>query len=203
MLSIFFWGLAAAFGLVYLNRYAFKSEVRRLETEDEISWRRAIEINPDNSGAHARLAEAAYKRGELESAIDSWRTAIRTSPHGPFAETWKRALKRALNDQERQGRGESINYADYRACPNCQKEVSVRAKTCPHCGETLYLSPVEFLYQPDVARSWARETLIATIVCLCLGVIFMNLPMEWKGAILMSTVIVGAWYFLKSFDGHA
>lgn len=101
MLTFFFWGLAAVFGLIYLNRYAFKSEVRRLETQDEASWRRAIEVNPLNSGAHARLAEAAYKRGDLDAAIDAWRTAIRTSPHGPFAETWKRALKRALADQQR------------------------------------------------------------------------------------------------------
>lgn len=79
----------------------------------------------------------------------------------------------------------------------------MRAKVCPHCGETLYMSPVEFLSQPEVARSWARETLIATVVLFCIGVIFLNLPLEWKGTILMSTAIVGGWYFLKSFDGHA
>ena len=203
MLTILFWGLAAVFGLIYLNRYAFKSEVRRLETQDEASWRRLIELNPENSGAHARLAEAAFERGDLEGAIDCWRTAIRTSPHGPFAEKWKRALKRALEQQARVERGESIRYNDYRACRNCEKEVSVRAKVCPHCGDTLYMNPVEFLSQPEVARSWAKETFLFSLILFCAGVIFLNLPLEWKGCILMSTVIVGAWYFLKSFDGHA
>lgn len=203
MLTAFFWGLAAIVGLIHFNRYAFKSEHKRLISEEETRCLRVIERDPTNAGAHAQLGDLAYDRQDLELAIHEWRTAIGLLPEGPFTTAWKRRLKRALEMQAQQARGERpTQMHEMRVCPKCQAEVSTSAKTCHLCGEVLYMNPVEFFKQPDVAREWARETLGFTIVLVFVGFIFINLPIEIKGVLLMSTAIVGGYYFLKSFDGN-
>ena len=202
MLTAFFWGLAAIVGLIHFNRYAFKSENKRLISEEETRCLRVIERDPTNAGAHAQLADLAYERQDLELAIHEWRTAVRLLPEGPFTTSWKRRLKRALEMQEQQARGERpLQMHEMRVCPQCQAEVSTRAKTCPQCGEVLYMNPIEFLRQPDVARAWAKETAGFTIVLLLIGIVFMNVSLEWKGTLLMSTAIVGGYYFLKGIEG--
>ena len=203
MLTAFFWGLAAIAGLIHLNRYAFKSENKRLISEEETRCLVVIERDPTNAGAHAQLADLAYDRQDLELAIHEWRTAIRLLPEGPFTTSWKRRLKRVLEMQAQQARGERpVQMHEMRVCPNCQAEVSTSAKKCHSCGEVLYMNPIEFLKQPEVAREWARETAAFTIVFLIVGMIFMSVPIEVKGVLIMSTAIVGAYYFLKSFDGQ-
>ncbi len=202
MLTAIFWGLALVVGLIHFNRYAFKSENRRLISEEETRCLLVVERDPTNAGAHAQLADLAFERQDLELAIHEWRTAIRTLPEGPFTTSWKRKLKRALEMQAQQARGERpAQMHEMRVCPKCQAEVSTKAKTCPHCGEVLYMNPLEFMSQPDVAREWARETAAFTIVLLLVGIIFMNVSLEWKGTLLMSTAIVGGYYFLKGIEG--
>ena len=204
MLTAFFWGLAAIVGLIHFNRYAFKSEHKRLISEEETRCLIVIERDPTNAGAHAQLGDLAYDRQDLELAIHEWRTAIGLLPEGPFTTAWKRRLKRALEMQAQQVRGERpTQMHEMRVCPQCQAEVSTSAKTCHVCGEVLYMNPIEFFKQPDVAREWARETAAFTIVFLIVGIIFMSVPIEAKGVLIMSTAIVGAYYFLKSFDGQA
>ena len=90
---------------------------------------------------------------------------------------------------------------EMRVCPQCQAEVSTRAKTCPRCGKVLYMNPIEFFKQPEIAREWAKETAAFTIILLCAGIIFMNVSLEWKGVLLMSTAIVGGYYLLKGIGG--
>ena len=202
MLTTIFWGLAFIVGLIHFNRYAFKSENKRLVSEEESRCLVVIERDPTNAGAHAQLADLAYEREDLELAIHEWRTAIGILPEGPFSTSWKRKLRRALDWQEQQARGERpAQMHEMRVCPKCQADVRKSAKVCPRCGEVLYMSPREYLSQPDVAREWAKETAAFTIVLLCVGIIFMNVSLEWKGTLLMSTAIVGGYYILKGIGG--
>ena len=202
MLTAIFWGLAAIVGLIHFNRYAFKSENKRLVSEEETRCLIVIERDPTNAGAHAQLADLAYDRQDLELAIHEWRTAIRLLPQGPFTTKWKSRLRRALEMREQQLRGERpTQMHEMRVCPKCEADISVRAKTCPRCGEVLYMNPVEFMRQPEVAREWAKETAGFTIVLLLVGIIFMSVPLEVKGVLLMSTAIVGGYYFLKGIEG--
>ena len=202
MITVFFWGLAAIVGLIHFNRYAFKSESKRLVSEEETRCLVVIERDPTNAGAHAQLADLAYDRQDLELAIHEWRTAVRLLPEGPFTTSWKRKIKRALEMQAQQARGERpVQMHEMRVCPACQAEVSTSAKKCPRCDEVLYMNPIEFMRQPEVAREWAKETAAFTIVLLLVGIIFMNVSIEWKGTLLMSTAIVGGYYFLKGIEG--
>ncbi len=202
MLTLFFWGLAAIVGLIHLNRYAFKSENRRLISEEETRCLVVIERDPTNAGAHAQLADLAYERQDLELAIHEWRTAVRLLPEGPFTTSWKRKLKRALETQAQIARGERpLGVDELRVCPRCEADLPKNARNCPRCGEVLYMNPVEFMRQPEVARAWAKETAGFTIVLLLVGIVFMNVSIEWKGTLLMSTAIVGGYYLLKGIEG--
>ena len=202
MLTAIFWGLAAVFGLIHLNRYAFRSENKRLVSEEETRCLLVIERDPTNAGAHAQLADLAYERGDLELAIHEWRTAIGILPGGPFTTSWKRRLRRALDYQQQIASGERpLQMHEMRVCPKCQADVKTDAKNCARCGEVLYMNPIEFFKQPEVAREWAKETAGFTVVFLCVGIIFLNLPIEWKGVLLMSTAIVGGYYILKGIEG--
>ena len=202
MLTAIFWGLAAIVGLIHFNRYAFKSENKRLVSEEETRCLIVIERDPSNAGAHAQLADLAYERADLDLAVHEWRTAIGLLPQGPFTTAWKRKLKRALETQEQYGRGERPALMhEVRVCPKCEADVLATAKTCPRCGEVLYMNPLEFLSQPEVAREWAKETAGFTLVLLCVGIIFLNVSLEWKGVLLMSTAIVGGYYLLKGIGG--
>ena len=206
MLATFFLGLAFIVGLIHFNRYAFKSENKRLVSEEETRCLVVIERDPTNAGAHAQLADLAYERQDLELAIHEWRTAINLLPHGPFTTSWKRKLRRTLDMHEQVARGERpkelLDMHEMRVCPRCDADVSPRARTCPNCGETLYMNPVEFLRQPDVAREWAKETAAFTLVLLCVGIVFMNVDLAWKGTLLISTAIVGGWYLLRGIGGE-
>ena len=203
MLTAIFWGLATIVGLIHFNRYAFRSENKRLVSEEETRCLIVIERDPSNAGAHAQLADLADQRGDLELAIHEWRTAIGLLPQGPFTTAWKRKLKRALEVQAQQARGERlVPMSEMRVCPKCQADVLASAKTCPRCGEVLYMNPLEFLSQAEVAREWAKETAAFTIVLLCVGIIFMNVSIEWKGLLLISTAIVGGYYLLKGIGGN-
>ena len=88
-----------------------------------------------------------------------------------------------------------------RVCPKCEADLPKSARACPHCGETLYMNPIEFFKQPEVAREWAKETAGFTVVLLLVGIIFMSVPIEVKGVLLMSTAIVGGYYILKGIEG--
>ena len=203
MLATFFLGLALIMGLIHFNRYAFKSENKRLVSEEETRCLVVIERDPTNAGAHARLAELAYERQDLDLAIHEWRTAISILPGGPFSTSWKRHLRRALDMQEQLAGGQRLLSIDEsRVCPKCQADLSKSAKECPRCGEVLYMSPAKYLGQREVAREWARETAAFSLVLLCVAIVFMNVDLAWKGTLLISTAIVGGWYLLRGIGGE-
>lgn len=92
---------------------------------------------PSNAGAHAQLAEFLLEDGDINGAIDEFRTAIGLTPQGPFATEWKRKLKAALETQEILGCGEKVTgFHEWRVCEKCQAKVVAGAKTCPQCGAT-------------------------------------------------------------------
>ena len=153
MLTAIFWGLAAVFGLIHLNRYAFRSENKRLVSEEETRCLIVIERDPTNAGAHAQLADLAYERGDLELAIHEWRTAVRLLPEGPFTLSWKRKLKRVLAMQEQIARGERpVPLHEMRVCPKCEADLPARAKACPALRRNALHEPGR-VFEPTRSRA--------------------------------------------------
>ncbi len=205
MLSYILCGLAALILFRVLTVFSTHYESNRLRNEDFEKWRRTAEKDPTNAGAHAHMAEFFLEDKELDNAIHSYRTAISLMPHGPFSEAWKRKLKGALEIKAALDRGERVpEFNELRACHNCQKQVLAKYKKCPNCGAILHMNPIEFLTQPHIAREWARETIIISVILALIlwigGIAFTVLPLEWKGAIIISSVMAGTWYLLRAIN---
>lgn len=183
------------------HSYINASETKRYRREERERTRRVLELDPSNSGTRAQFAAFLMQDGDLETAIHEYRTAIGTSPHGPFTEAWKRKLKEALDIQATLSRGERVpGFNEWRVCRKCQAQVSIREKSCPKCGETLHMSALEWAMQPNVWHDLWRQCLPITLVLWICAIIFSALPREVQGSLIISSLLVGYWLFLRSFD---
>ena len=181
--------------MVYANSKGMRDE-RRGEYERHQS---VVRQDPTNAGSYAHLAEMLFEDNYVDDAVMAWRRAINLMPQGPFTTKWKRDLKRALDVQATLARGEKVlGQKDVRICPRCEAVVPNAITTCPNCGEILYLSFANTIAQTDVAKSLVKETLMVCAVLWVLGILFSALPTEWKGVVIISSLIVGGFFFLRS-----
>lgn len=197
--------------LFFAGKVAIKThevaEKRRLRQEGIEKWSRAIERDPSNSGALGQLAEILIEDGDLEQGIHYYRTAIGLSPRGPFVTRWKRHLKQALELQEAVERaraaGEKIpTYADWRVCHECDATVLVRDKVCHQCHAQLNMGFWEWALSKETLIGIWRATWPATLIVWVCILLFLQLPVEVKGVVICASLLVGFYYFRKSFDGE-
>ncbi len=188
-------GLGLRVLMIYANSKGMRDE-RRGEYERHQA---VVRQDPTNAGSYAHLAEMLFQDNHVDDAVMAWRRAINLMPQGPFTVKWKRDLKRALEVQATLARGEKVLcQKDIRICPKCEAQVPNAITTCPVCGEILYLSFANTVAQTDVAKSLVKETLVVSEGLLVLSVVFSALPTEWKGALVISAVIVVGFLYIRS-----
>lgn len=171
------------------------SEQKRQTEEAIAKYQHAINFNPENSGAHAMLAETYFEAGRYDEAIHEFRTAIGLSPHGPHATKWKTSLRKALEAQA------GFDRHDFTVCHRCQADMPTNAKACSRCGTRLRMGFMEWLCQPEVLKDVGRQTAVATSIAVILLTIFSSLSLEWKACVMCATVIVGGYYALRGIGG--
>lgn len=192
---------AVFFALRALSNFADKSENQRGKSEEVERTRQIVELDPSNSGTRAKYAAFLLEAGDLEGGIHHYRTAIGTSPHGPFTESWKRRLKAALETQEALARGEPVRgFNEWRTCRKCQARLLLSDKRCPKCGEVLQMGALEWLQSAGVFGDIWRQSWPIALVLWIAAIVLSALPTEWQGALIVSSLIVGAWLFLRSFN---
>jgi hypothetical protein len=140
-------------GLRTLLRSWHKADSSNWRNQEIERTRRVLELDPSNSGTRAKMAAFLIEDGDLEAGIHEYRTAIGTSPHGPFTTEWKRKLRDALAVQEKLARGERIpGFHEWRVCEKCQATLSVKAKTCPGCGAIISRDFMEWVSDRQTQR---------------------------------------------------
>jgi len=156
---------SAAWGAYLLKagsiRSYYKEKVRQYEA--------AIDEDPRNFAARARLAETLYELGEIERAMAEMQMAIDLSPHPAVAERF--TLKR-WQDEERLK--ESRNVLCYR----CGHENESGLKVCANCQ-------AELRYPIDAAEALNRNMrqFVAVSAGVALSFVsFVLLP--WKYALI-------------------
>ncbi len=181
--------------------YIDQSEAKRFRRESIERVRHVLELDPSNSGTRAQFAAYLGEDGDVDGAIHEYRSAIWTSPHGPHTEAWKRKLKELLEIQAALERGERVpGFNEWRVCRKCQAKVTLREKVCPKCGETLQMGTFEWFFRADLQREMWRQCLPLTLVLWVCAIIFSALPREVQGTIVMASLILGYWLFVRSFD---
>ncbi len=199
--SLFLLVLAGFFSYRGLHSFFGYSEAKRHRRDEIARMRHVLELDPSNSGTRAQFAGFLMEDGDVDAAIHEYRTAISTSPHGPFTEAWKRKLKEALEIQVILARGERVpGFNQWRTCRKCQARVTLQDKSCPKCGEIVHMSFGEWVLRSDVQRDlWSQSLPIAFALWIA-SIIFSALPLEWQGTLIISSVLVGFWLFTRSFD---
>jgi len=193
---VFLWiaGIVAACAAVpLLSGGMNKRALREMASESIARYQSALARDPRNAGAHAYLADAYMECGRVEDAITAYRQAITLDPDHSRAEQSK--LRRALEGQ--QGR----QRPTIRVCEDCRGETPAGEKTCLHCGAALEMGFFAWLAQPESLRAITRQTVMVMLVVTVLYTVFSALPLEVKGCVLIATICVGAFYFLRSIQG--
>ena len=106
-----------------LARTADRRLTKGMDDEEIGRYERALEIDPDNTAAHALLADAYRHRGELKRAIEEYEAALRLEPSLKQESYW---LERLKVEVERQASKELL-------CPRCRTPRPEGAGTCPEC----------------------------------------------------------------------
>jgi hypothetical protein len=191
--------VASAALLPYLTEIAEAAGNARIEEDKIHLYARALEEDPMNHVARLALAEAIYKRGDLDQAIEHMSWALQQAPALAFRivpqlDAWKR-------ERERKGMATPI------FCHQCHAENPQNATECSECGAKFGMLPS--VYQrilqeggPKVLiRTWIvmSATLIVGVFML---VVLLRLPSLIAGPILLAMVIVAAWLFLRWVGGE-
>lgn len=205
MLSILFTGLSLWALWRLLSALSNAAEAKRLRQEDWDNWHAALQRDPRNASARAFIAERCVEEGDLNRGIHEFRTAINIMPQGPHSARWKRKLKAALELHEQmeryRGSGERPpTFQDYRVCPDCDAMILLKEKTCPGCGARLRVGLFEWSLDRGNQADVLRTTIPLVLTLWVAAVVFSALPLEWKGVVIIASVVVGGFYFLRSFD---
>ena len=183
-----------------------RRELKRLRDADIAKWTAALQRDPRNAGAHAELAEKYLEDGRVELGIHEFRTAIGLMPQGPFATRWKRKLKSALQFEEivaaaAVGGTPVPTFQDWRTCDDCEGTVTVQMKKCPHCGAVTNVTFLDYCLDLENQKEIAKITIVLGLAVWIGSLIFSALPLDVKGVLIIASVIVAGYYFLRSFDG--
>jgi len=186
------WSVAAgvaSFVVPLLGGRMGKKTLKRLHDDDLAKYQRAIAFDPRNYSAHRNLADAYAKSGLYDEAIAEYKEAIKLNP--PDMKPLQRRLNETLDLQAGRVSQKVI-------CHECEAEVPP-GKVCSQCGARMNMSFAEWISQPETMRDILRGSVVPMLVGVALLAVFSALPLEVKAVVLMASLLVGGFYFLRSF----
>lgn len=196
------------------DRAADRREKKR-QAEIIATRRRIVGIAPDSPAAFEKLGDAYRESGHPAEAVAAYEQALEMSANlppeargaGHIAGSGlenKLRLARFELTHDPEAHGETMRTRQ-QICRRCGILNAPAARTCETCGEPL---PVDSFWDPmkrsDIRNPILKETGLAA---LKLGIVFAAvmtaswMPLEVKGVLLLSTVIVLAWKFLRTVGG--
>ena len=172
-----------------------KVQIDRMAEQKIHSFSRVLEADPRNFPARMALAEALYKKGQLDTAIEHMQWTLEQSPKlsmriRPQLESWKR-------EKERVGAPQLI------MCHLCYAENLPGSLRCEQCGAEFgtRAGMEQRIWREGgpkvVLRAWITTSLAVIIAC---G-IFLYLPSIIAGPLIVATMIVSFFLFLKWAGG--
>ena len=155
-------------GMKLVLRGAERAMSRRMVTDDERRYWRALERDPTNAGAHEYLGRLYKKRRMYEAAIHHLQESLRLASEQPSVR-WQ--LQDAIAEQEKQ-RGAPGAVAQ---CLHCRQAVPP-GPFCPQCGNQLeglgerdqWVEFVEWVTGGGRRQLWVLGGLAAILILLSL-----------------------------------
>jgi predicted nucleic acid-binding Zn ribbon protein len=107
-----------------LGIIADRSMAQHVEERDIAKYKRALDIDPKNVGAHSLLGDVYRRTGELEQAIEHYQGAVNLDPSLKEERYWIERLEAELERRERKDL----------SCAVCGVARPPGAVRCPQCG---------------------------------------------------------------------
>jgi hypothetical protein len=187
--------LASAIMVPVFGQMSEQIQHQHMEDDKMERYGHALEQDPMNHAARMGLAEVLHKKGELDQAIEHMSWVLQQAPSlsfriRPQLESWKR-------EKERVG----VPMPIY--CHQCRAENPWNATQCYECGAAF---GVRSGMKQQVWREGGPKVVIrgwiVTATTLVIGCfIFLNLPSIIAGPIILATIIVAFFLFLKWVGG--
>jgi hypothetical protein len=136
-------------GFPQMRKWANDAALRRMEREDIVGHKRAIQNRPEIPYAYRRLGDIYYKRGQWDEAV-SWYKQYQELTQDPEV---KFRVKRSIELMEA---AEQMT----RLCPDCHHANPSYARYCVNCG-TMLPGPWEIV---EVFRGRQGLRYLATVV---------------------------------------
>jgi hypothetical protein len=170
-------------------------------------YKAAIKLNPHDVSALRRKLNYVLELREEELARHPHRamvqralntgTAVQPGPAAPGA-----PVAQSGNAPAQTGApAPLVRRHDVTMCPACRLDTPSASKTCVHCGEQINLGFVEWLARPENFRDLTRQFVVCMLVAVVLLAVFTALPIEVKACVLMASLAVGGFYFLRGLGG--
>jgi hypothetical protein len=214
MISIILLTFAGAWiGYLLLRDALYDAPNRRLRRERVLSRQASVRISPASPAAHEQLADALREADYLEEAIASYEKALSLESRSPVQQGASALSSVGVEHKLRLTRlelAEKLRPEEHGltlrtrqgVCPQCGNLSMPDERNCATCGFPLPVNTMwDTLRRPDMRSSiiWegAQMFIGLTIVGIALYVASW-MPILLRFAVMLSTVMVLAWRFLKS-----
>lgn len=195
LILLLFAGCALAVPVV--GQVSDEFQLRRMEQARIDRYVQVLEKEPMNHPARTGLAEAMHKKGEIDLAIQHMEWVLQQSPslsfrYKPMLDSWRREKERNI-----------ANAPPPVICHRCHAENMWNATSCERCAvafgtRTGVMQQVHYQGGPKVViRGWIVTATTATIALFA----FLMLPSIIAGPLILSTIIVAAWLFMRWVGG--
>ena len=194
-LAIFGVILVSALVTPFIGQAADSIGNQRIEDERIVAYIQALERDPMDPVARMALAEALYKRGDAEQAIEHMRWTLEQFPrlHGriqPVLDQWSREAARASEQPPI-------------FCHVCHAENPPNAERCVECGACFgaRAGMAQRIRIEGGPKALIRGWLVTSITLCVVLFALLTMPAIIAGPIIIATLLVAVTLFLRWVGG--
>jgi len=192
------------------------ADSQRVKQDNEkVAYRRkAVEMHPDSAGAYESLGDALREADQYAEALSAFEAAKNLMEAGGGdgagligGSGLENKIRLTRMDLEDAQRSTGSSYTERLAsresfCRQCGTLNSADAKKCVACGRDLPVNTIIETWQRDdirrpILREFGQSVIMITIVVIALCIANW-MPIEVKGVLLLSTIIVLTWKGLRA-----
>ena len=188
--------LLASAVLPIMSKFSDQRQLNQMEEDKYDKFASVLEKEPMDFPARLGLAEALHKRGQLKEAIEQLEWVLAAAPSlglriKPQLESWKRELGR-------------VGQMALIFCHKCRAENPPMATHCIECHTAFgtrkgIKQGMDYDGGPvTIIRGWVVGS---SMVLIVMFVVFCQLPSIVAGPIILGSIIVAIWLFLRWVGG--
>ena len=204
--SLFVLALGVTGWVWWRGSQARREEARLQALHDE--YRRRIAHDPRNSAAQEALGDSLRQSGRLQEAHAAFLAAHSVSRPGDSIVRLEYKLRQLDLELRQQAErtssglfGRARPAREVYFCPSCNASNPPASRYCENCFRRLPADSFwEAFTDKETLRATAESFSVFVVIILLLRV-FDWFPLDVKGVVIIATVIVLGWRFLKAIEG--